>query len=85
MIIINRSLAGLDKASKDQIMDAVINGAKDGFGGRKQGLFWVPAHMADADRFDRVLVFEDGNIVESGVPAELAAGDSHFSKLVNAG
>jgi ABC-type multidrug transport system fused ATPase/permease subunit len=41
--------------------------------------------MADADRFDRVLVFEDGNIVESGVPAELAAGDSHFSKLVNAG
>jgi putative ABC transport system ATP-binding protein len=85
MIIINRSLAGLDKTSKDQIMDAVISAARDGFGGRRQGLFWVPADMADADRFDRVLVFEDGNVVESGPPSELQDRDSHFARLVAAG
>jgi ABC-type multidrug transport system fused ATPase/permease subunit len=41
--------------------------------------------MADADQFDRVLVFEDGNVVESGPPAELQDRGSHFARLVAAG
>ena len=84
IVIINRSLAGLDKRSRTAIMDAVIEMANNGVNGARQGLFWVVAQPQDAEKFDRVLVFDDGSVVESGTPEELKGDSTHFSTLIAA-
>lgn len=84
IVIVNRSLAGLDERSSTAIMDAVIEMADNGVNGARQGLFWVVARPRDAEKFDRVLVFDDGSVVESGTPEELKGGSTRFSALIAA-
>ena len=84
LLIINRTLAGLDKRSRDSIMNSVIDAARHSGNGRQQGLFWVVARAQDAEKFDRVLVFDDGAVVESGSPQELKMSSNHFGRLIAA-
>jgi ABC-type bacteriocin/lantibiotic exporter with double-glycine peptidase domain len=47
-------------------------------------LLCVTHDVGETLQFPRVLVIDDGRIVEDGVPAELAAGDSHYARLLQA-
>ncbi len=84
LLVVNRTLASLDTRSRDSIMNAVIEKAQDTGNGKKQGLFWVVARPQDAEKFDRVLVFDDGAVVESGTPQELKVNSNHFGRLIAA-
>lgn len=81
MIIVNKSLSGMDRTSKDAIMDRVIESARNLGDGRKQGLYWVVADAADASKFEKAVVFEDGSVVEQGTPSELLERQGVFARL----
>ncbi len=83
LVIINKSLAGLDKQSKESIITAVLENARDVGDGRKQGIYWVLAEATDAKKFERVMVFEDGSVAENGPPDELAENGGAFTKLIS--
>ncbi len=80
-LIVNRSLAALDYPSLVKILDAVLAGLKNQ--DANQGLFWVLGHPDLALKFDRVLVLDEGRIVEDGTPQELLEKQGKFAALVN--
>ncbi|MFO1169935.1 MAG: ABC transporter ATP-binding protein, partial [Hyphomicrobiaceae bacterium] len=70
--ILNRSLGALDQKSQRAIIERIVESAA----ADKMGLFCVLTSPMYASLFDRVLVFEDGTIVEDGSPKALAAKES---------
>ena len=78
-LIVNRALAALDQPSLVKILDAVLE--ENAAHGSKQGLFWVLANPELATKFDRVLVMDEGRLVEDGTPAELLKKDGKFAAL----
>lgn len=80
-LIVNRSLAALDNPSFVKILEAVLESTKTD--GVKQGLFWVLTHPDLALKFDRVLVLDEGRIVEDGPPQDLLKKQGKFAALVN--
>ena len=84
LLIVNRTLSALDTASQEAILDAVMNDlARDD--GRPAALFWTLSNPDHARRFDRVLVFEDGVMVEEGTSAELVREGGRLARLTAAG
>lgn len=75
LLIVNDALAVLDGAAQARIGDGVAAEMK----GRI--LVWVARTPDVARRFDRILVFADGRLVESGTPAELDRADTQFAAL----
>jgi putative ABC transport system ATP-binding protein len=67
--VLNRSLSALDSKSQRSILEAIVKLAKD----EPMGLFCVLTSPASASLFDRVVVFDNGSIVEDGRPADLEA------------
>ena len=77
--ILNRSLGALDQRSQRTILERIVSDAE----AEKTGLFCVLTSPAYASLFDRVLVFEDGMLVEDGTPSALAAKEtSRYRALV---
>jgi putative ABC transport system ATP-binding protein len=78
LLVLNEATSLLDNASQIRIADSIL-GSKDSF-----GVLWV-LHRADlARRFDRVLVMNDGRLLEQGPPADLDRSGTTFHELVNA-
>jgi putative ABC transport system ATP-binding protein len=72
LAVFNRSLGALDAKSQRGILEAIVGHAK----AESMGLFCVLTTPGTANLFDRVVVFEDGGIVEDGAPSILAAKDN---------
>jgi putative ABC transport system ATP-binding protein len=70
--ILNRSLGALDAKSQRSILEAITTLAET----ERMGLFCVLTSPGSASLFDRVVVFEDGGIVEDGAPDVLATKES---------
>lgn len=79
-LIVNRSLAALDRPSQEAIVAQVIESG--GENGDIGGVFWVLASPAMAKQFDRVLVMEQGRLVEDGAPEELIAKEGKFARMI---
>ncbi len=79
-LIVNRALAALDRPSQEKIIDAIVKNSRES--DNRQGILWVLASPIMAKKFDRVLVMEQGRLVEEGSPDELAAKDGPFAKLI---
>ncbi|VAV96547.1 Efflux ABC transporter, permease/ATP-binding protein [hydrothermal vent metagenome] len=79
-LIVNRALAALDRASQEKIIDSVVTHSRNSEGTR--GIFWVLASPVMAKKFDRVLVMDQGRVVEDGTPDELLAKEGRFTRLI---
>lgn len=79
-LIINRALAALDRASQGSIVEQVLE--QSGSDDRSPGIFWVLANPGLAKGFDRVLVMEEGRLVEDGSPSALLEKGGKFAALV---
>lgn len=42
----------------------------------------ITHHLQDIERFDRVVLLEDGRIAADGAPGELARGNERFVRLL---
>ena len=74
-LVVNLALAALDQGSQGKILQQVLK-ARDG-----RGVLWVVARPSMSIGFDRVLVMEAGQLIEQGMPEELASRKSEFEKL----
>jgi len=79
-LIVNRSLAALDRPSQEKIITQIVESAKHN--DTSYGILWVLASPALAKKFDRVLVMDQGRVVEDGTPDELLAKQGKLSQLV---
>jgi putative ABC transport system ATP-binding protein len=82
LLIVNRGLGAVSARSQRAVMDRVLTLAKGSNASPRFSIFWVMATAAHAIAFDRVLVLEDGRIVENGSPRRLLQGESRFAKLI---
>ena len=79
-LIVNRSLAALDRPSQESIITNVLEHAHQS--DERRGVFWVLASPSMAEKFDRVLVMDQGRLVEDGTPDELIKKQGQFAKLI---
>ncbi|HVE50142.1 MAG TPA: ABC transporter ATP-binding protein, partial [Casimicrobiaceae bacterium] len=74
MLVFNEPTSGLDPATEQRVLQAVLEWAE----GRT--VLWALGRTELAKEFDRVLVFEDGQVVEEGGYEQLEGGA--LAKLV---
>ncbi|MEI8393897.1 MAG: ATP-binding cassette domain-containing protein [Rhodospirillaceae bacterium] len=78
LAILDEPFRGLDRASRHDL----TRRARDRW--QKSTLLLISHDITDTALFDRVLVLEDGRIIEDGTPAELAARPSRYNRLLEA-
>jgi len=79
-IILNRPLAALDQRAQDAITRNVLDEIHRG--GRRPAVVWVLPNPRLANLFDRVVVFEAGEMAEDGSYATLAEAGGIFTRLL---
>jgi putative ABC transport system ATP-binding protein len=84
VLIVNRGLGALGARSQRRIVERVLALAEGSNTSPPFSIFWVVATAAHAAAFDRVLVLEDGRIVENGSPDRLLQSESRFARLIGA-
>jgi putative ABC transport system ATP-binding protein len=80
-LIFNRPLSALDQRLQDQILRNVLEEAKRG--DRAPAIIWVLTNPAMAKLFDRVVVFNSGELVEDGTHETLLARNGIFKGLLS--
>jgi ABC-type multidrug transport system fused ATPase/permease subunit len=77
VMILDDPLSAVDPKTENLLMDAILAHGK--------GVILVSHRLAELERCDRVLVLEEGRIVEDGNPQTLAADpDSRFFAFLKA-
>jgi putative ABC transport system ATP-binding protein len=80
--LFNRPLSSMDARSQDQIVQNVLGYLREN--GRSPGIVWVVSQHAMAGHFDRVAVFQRGQLVEDGSHAELVKKNGIFKEMLSA-
>ncbi len=80
--VFNRPLSALDARSQDRILQAVLARLRDQ--SDPPAVVWVTATPNIAMHFDRVAVFNAGNLVENDAPERLLAKNGIFKELMTA-
>ncbi len=84
LLIVNRALSALDAKSQEEIMSRVLEWSAKADQNSKRGVFWVLQSPRFASKFDRALVFDQGNLVEDGKPEDLKQAGNHYAQLISA-
>ena len=81
MLIVNRSLSALDKASQLDIVSRVLEDADEN-GAPGYGVVWMLANAQLASLFDHVIVMNEGQVAEQGAPDTLMTKQGAYAQLV---
>ena len=77
MLLLDEPTAGLDADTERRVLDA-IESFRVG-----RTVLTVTHRLADIRRADRILVMEEGRIIEDGPPAGLLSAGGPFQRLAN--
>ncbi len=77
---LNKPLAALDQRQQETIVDRVIADSRNN--DRSYGLVWVVGNAGLALKFGRVVVFDQGKLVEDGSPEKLKKKNGVFTSLL---
>ena len=80
-IICNRPLPALDHRIQDQVARAILTELDRSK--YAPAIVWVLSNPGFAELFDRVLVFKNGSLVESGTTTDLLEKDGMFKELLS--
>ncbi|GLS35777.1 hypothetical protein GCM10010869_13660 [Mesorhizobium tianshanense] len=80
-LILNRPLSALDQRMQDKVLRNVLEEARRD--GHSPAIVWVVTNPAMGMMFDRVIVFDSGQLVEDGTPETLLAGNGIFKELLS--
>jgi ABC-type bacteriocin/lantibiotic exporter with double-glycine peptidase domain len=78
LLILNEATAGFDSGTQARVMDNLFKACA------RSTVVWALHNPVLADRFERVLVFADGRVVESGKLEELKQPGTLFAELLAA-
>ncbi len=76
LLILNEAAVSLDQSAQAVILDNILN-ERHG-----RGVIWVLNRIADAQKFDEIIVMKDGRVVENGSYDNLSAQDGEFKALL---
>ena len=76
IIVVDEPFTALDPETESDLLDALLGA------GESKTLVVITHHLAQIERFDRVLFVEDGSINLDGAPAELKAKSDRFASLL---
>ena len=79
-MIFNRPMSVIDQRVQDQILRNVLEEAKRD--GRKPAIIWVLSNPAMSQYFERVMVFDRGQLVDDGTHETLATKNGIFKGLM---
>ncbi|WP_337267172.1 ABC transporter ATP-binding protein [Oryzifoliimicrobium ureilyticus] len=79
--IFNRPLSALDQRVQDEIIHNVVVNLHEH--GKRPAILWVLSNARVAELFDRILVFERGNLAETGQYRELSQNNGMFKELLS--
>jgi putative ABC transport system ATP-binding protein len=80
-LIFNRPLPALDQRVQDRIMHNIMEDLHQD--GHAPSIIWVLSNTEVTKLFDRVVVFDDGTLVEDGTHATLLKKNGVFKKLAS--
>lgn len=78
LLLLDEATASLDQESARRVYDLLVSRHRD------RTVVAITHQLAWLDRFDRVVLFENGQVAEQGTPDELHAGDGAFRRLYEA-
>lgn len=82
-LILNRPLTALDGPVQRELAERVLEHATGGpGGGHRCAVFWVVSQPDMARSFDRVVVFENGQMVEDGLPDALLERNGLYARML---
>ena len=76
VLILNEATAAMDNLTQNRIMEQVF-AARQG-----KGLIWTLPQAANPERFDKILIMRNGQIIEQGSFAELDRPESALAEVV---
>ncbi|SCW45880.1 putative ABC transport system ATP-binding protein [Rhizobium mongolense subsp. loessense] len=79
--IFNRPLSALDQRVQDQIIRKVVQDLHEE--GKRPAIIWVLSNARLAEIFDRILLFNRGDLVEAGNYPELSEKNGMFKELLS--
>lgn len=79
--IFNRPLPALDQRVQDQIIRKVVQDLHEE--GKRPAIIWVLSNARLAEIFDRILLFNRGDLVEAGNYPELSEKNGMFKELLS--
>lgn len=82
ILIVNQGMNSLGAREQGRIIETVLKKSTD-YGDRKAGVIWVPMNPAFAEQFDRVLVFDSGELVADGTSEELKKSSQVYQELLS--
>ena len=82
LLILNQAFNASDLPEQLALIERILKLAQGRNGDARFGVIWVLSNAALASKFDRVLVFERGSIVEDGDPKALALADGEYAALL---
>ncbi|RWM33515.1 ABC transporter ATP-binding protein [Mesorhizobium sp.] len=80
-LILNRPLSALDQRVQDKVLRNVLEEAR--CDGHSPAIVWVVTNPVMGMMFDRVIVFDSGQLVEDGTHETLLAGKGIFKELLS--
>ena len=79
--IFNRPIPALDQRIQDQITHNIIEGLHKE--GKRPAIIWVLSNAKLAEIFDRILLFDRGDLAEAGNYPELSEKNGMFKELLS--
>ena len=76
LIIVDEPFSALDPKTEHELLSTMLDVCAD------RTLIVITHHLAEIDRFDRVILLEDGKLALDGSPAGLMRTNAHFRELV---
>ena len=82
ILIVNQALNSLGSREQGEMIDMVLAQSNSAEGDEKLGVIWSPMQIGFSEKFDRILIFEDGNLVEDNTAASITADSKRYQELV---
>jgi ATP-binding cassette subfamily C protein CydC len=76
LLILDEPTEGLDNHTERQLIEALLADCTD------RGILWITHRLTGLEKMDEIVVMQQGQLVERGSPAELAAADSRYSQML---
>lgn len=82
ILIVNQALNSLGSREQGEMIDMVLAQSDSAENGEKLGVIWSPMQTEFAEKFDRILVFEDGTLVEDDASERVTSDSNRYKELV---
>ena len=81
-LIVNQGMNSLGAREQGALIDQILETSRAG-NGHKTGVIWAPVNPAFAEKFGRILVFHNGELVADDSPEALSKSNQTYQDLIS--